>query len=100
MKRRILTGTRSEVLSLYRKILRTSKLLDPVKSETGESMGHLIRVSARTEIEDARYESDPKRITEMILVGNDCLQQTQEKIAKELHKMGAKTADVDVPKSK
>ena len=44
-------------------------------------------MSARTEFEQARYETDPAVITRLLLVGRDCVSQAKIKAAAEAEKL-------------
>ncbi|KYR02715.1 hypothetical protein DLAC_00179 [Tieghemostelium lacteum] len=73
------TTGRKEALRLYRDILRTIRVFEH-KNEHGVPWKNIIRDSTRQEFEIARYESDPNKVVEMLMVGRDCLMKIQEGI--------------------
>ena len=68
-----------ESLALYRDILRTSRQFTWV-NDAGQPWGALLAANARTEFEQARYESDPLVVARLQFVGRDCLNQTKDKL--------------------
>jgi hypothetical protein len=75
----------TEALRLYRDILRACRLFT-WKNEAGMVWGDVLRVNARKEFEQARYESDPEIVGRLLVVGRDCLNQATEKL---IGKMGS-----------
>jgi hypothetical protein len=71
---------RAESLKLYRDILRASKMFC-YPNEKGELWSEVLRVNARKEFEQARFERDPLVVTRLLFVGRDCLTQTTDKFA-------------------
>lgn len=69
---------RSEALSLYREILRTSKHFHWT-DDRGRPWNKLLRDEARKEFEESRGETDPLITARMLVTGRDCLQQVQNK---------------------
>ncbi len=85
-----------ESIRLYREILRESKkfqwknekgelwykLIDLFVSQLfgGKCRSDILKASARYEFEQARYENDPEIITQLLVVGRDCLSQTVQKV--------------------
>eukprot|EP00884_Botryococcus_braunii_P021303 jgi/Botrbrau1/7857/Bobra.9_2s0033.1 len=70
--------TRREALSLYRSILRYSKLF-VWSDDRGKPWAEVLRESARKEFEAARLVSDPTMIARMLVTGRDALQQSIDK---------------------
>jgi hypothetical protein len=70
--------TKSEALSLYREILRTAKHFHWC-NEKGQPWNALLKSEARKEFEAARNENDPLIIARLLVQGNDCIQQIQNK---------------------
>ncbi|KAJ1266345.1 hypothetical protein BS78_08G144000 [Paspalum vaginatum] len=78
--RRRLTSSRREALSLYRDIIRATRLfvwLDP----RGVPWGEVLRANARREFEEAREERDPEVVTRLLIGGRDALQQMLDRLA-------------------
>lgn len=75
-----LTNHRTEVVRLYRDILRASRMF-AWPNEQGVPWEVILRQNARKEFEQARFERDPEIILRMLMVGRDCLNQTVEKVA-------------------
>ena len=69
---------RTEALSLYREILRTSKHFHWT-DDRGRPWNKLLRDEARKEFEESRGETDPLITARMLVSGRDCLQQVQNK---------------------
>ncbi|KAH7423571.1 hypothetical protein KP509_12G061700 [Ceratopteris richardii] len=83
-RRRLIT-TRREALSLYRDILRATRVfLWP--NEQGILWRDVLRSSARKEFEDARFEQDPEIVARLLVGGRDALQQTVENAIKKAQK--------------
>lgn len=70
---------RKEALSLYREILRTAKHFHWKDETTGEPWNKMLKDKARAEFEEARNETDPLIIARMLVTGNDCVQQIQNR---------------------
>eukprot|EP00978_Attheya_sp_CCMP212_P003958 scaffold8420_cov48-Attheya_sp.AAC.3 len=70
--------TRKESLSLYREILRTTKVFHWC-DETGQPWSQRLRAEARKEFEASREETDPLILARMLVTGRDCVQQIQIK---------------------
>mmetsp|Transcript_1400 Transcript_1400/g.1993 ORF Transcript_1400/g.1993 Transcript_1400/m.1993 type:complete len:166 (-) Transcript_1400:11-508(-) len=70
--------TRREALSLYRSILRSSRLFIH-KNERGDEWGDVLRVAARKEFEVGKSETDPEMAAKLVLTGRDYLEQALEK---------------------
>eukprot|EP00899_Mesostigma_viride_P028021 jgi/Mesvir1/8403/Mv24075-RA.1 len=69
--------TRREALSLYRDVLRLSRLFTWEK-QPGVLWGDEIRRSARLEFEAGRLEHDPEMVARLLLTGRDYVTKTQE----------------------
>ena len=67
-----------ESLRLYRDILRASRVFT-WPNEKGELWRDVLRSAARKEFEAASVERDPLIVAQLLLVGRDCLNQTQDK---------------------
>lgn len=78
---RRLTSTRREAISLYRQVLRTSRLF-VWRNEQGVVWRDLIRSSARQEFEAARFEQDPELIARLLVGGRDAVQAAVDKFLK------------------
>ncbi|KAK7401420.1 hypothetical protein VNO78_12881 [Psophocarpus tetragonolobus] len=84
--RRQLTSTRREALSLYRDILRATRFFTWPDSR-GVPWRHVLRDNARTEFEQARFETDPEIVTRLLLGGRQALHSALDKLAdKHRHK--------------
>ncbi|ETV67437.1 hypothetical protein H257_16319 [Aphanomyces astaci] len=70
----------SEVLRLYREILRTARRFQ-WPNEQGQSWAKILQANARMEIEQSRHDTDSELIARKVLAGWECLQQVQEKMA-------------------
>ena len=89
------TSPRTEALSLYRSVLRASRLF-VWPDQHGSEWGEVIRSSTRREFEAARHERDPELVSRMIVVGRDALQKTLDKFLekhREVNEPGAGGAD-------
>ncbi|KAF8060016.1 hypothetical protein HT031_004954 [Scenedesmus sp. PABB004] len=73
---RLLT-TRREALSLYREVLRYSRLF-VWRDEHGRRWRDVLRASARAEFEAARREPDPEIINRLIVTGRDAVARAVE----------------------
>ena len=69
---------RSEALSLYRSILRSCRAFY-WENEQGEPWSRVLRQSARKEFEQCRHEVDPLEIARMIVVGHNCIAETEKR---------------------
>ncbi len=70
--------SRKEALSLYREILRTTKVFHWC-DDKGLPWSVRLRKEARREFEESREETDPLIIARMLVTGRDCVQQIQQK---------------------
>ena len=70
--------TRSEALSLYRKIQRYTLLFD-WPDEHGQLWRDKLRRSAREEFEAAKFERDPLIVTRLLLTSDQAVEQVMEK---------------------
>ncbi|DAZ97258.1 TPA: hypothetical protein N0F65_009309 [Lagenidium giganteum] len=77
--RTMLVDKRREVLRLYREILRTTRQFE-WKNEQAELWSTVLRKNARSEIENARHETDSETISKRIIIGWDCVAQVQQKM--------------------
>jgi len=75
-----------ESLRLYRDILRASSHFT-WPNEKGELWRDVLRREARKEFEAASVERDPLIVARLLVVGRDCLNQTNEKFAEAAQKM-------------
>ncbi|CAJ1972589.1 unnamed protein product [Sphenostylis stenocarpa] len=82
--RRQLTSTRREALSLYRDIIRATRFFMWPDSR-GVLWRDVLRDNARTEFEQARFETDPEIVTRLIIGGREALHSAIDKLA-EKHK--------------
>lgn len=73
--RRRLTSTRREALSLYRDILRATRVFMWPDSR-GVLWRDVLRENARKEFEEARFESDPEIVTRLIIGGREAVKST------------------------
>ncbi|XP_020237360.1 uncharacterized protein LOC109816688 [Cajanus cajan] len=78
--RRQLTSTRREALSLYRDILRATRFFTWPDSR-GVMWRDILRDNARTEFEQARFETDPEIVTRLLIGGREALHSTIDKLA-------------------
>ncbi|XP_027332814.1 uncharacterized protein LOC113847750 [Abrus precatorius] len=78
--RRRLTSTRREALSLYREILRATRFFTWPDSR-GVLWRDVLRDNARTEFEQARFESDPEIVTRLLIGGREALHSAIDKLA-------------------
>ncbi len=72
---------RSEVLSLYREILRTARVFRGQKDASGSDWMPRLLTSARHEFQSARDLTDPVEISRRLVVGRDALYQIHEKVS-------------------
>lgn len=79
-KPKILT-TRREALSLYREVLRVSRMF-VWRDDKGRLWRDVIRHSTRQEFEAARFEQDPELISRLIVTGRECVQRSLENFEK------------------
>eukprot|EP00239_Pterosperma_sp_CCMP1384_P007609 CAMPEP_0197844022 /NCGR_PEP_ID=MMETSP1438-20131217/988_1 /TAXON_ID=1461541 /ORGANISM="Pterosperma sp., Strain CCMP1384" /LENGTH=247 /DNA_ID=CAMNT_0043454547 /DNA_START=32 /DNA_END=775 /DNA_ORIENTATION=+ len=70
--------TRREALSLFRSVLRASRLF-VWRTDQGDIWRDVIRDSARKEFEAARYETDPEMVTKLLVAGRH---YTEEALSK------------------
>ena len=75
-----------ESLRLYRDILRACRNFT-WKNEAGIEWSEVLRLNARKEFEQAKFEKDPLIIARLLVVGRDCLNQTQERLGKAMESM-------------
>ncbi|GMN48788.1 hypothetical protein TIFTF001_017955 [Ficus carica] len=78
-RRRRLTSTRLEALSLYRDILRATRFFTWPDSR-GVLWRDVLRENARKEFEDARFETDPEIVTRLLIGGRDAVQSALDKL--------------------
>uniref|UniRef100_A0A0C9RZD9 TSA: Wollemia nobilis Ref_Wollemi_Transcript_737_784 transcribed RNA sequence n=1 Tax=Wollemia nobilis TaxID=56998 RepID=A0A0C9RZD9_9CONI len=78
LARRRLTSTRREALTLYRDILRATRLF-VWPNEKGVLWRDILRANARQEFEEARHERDPKIIARLLVGGRDAVQAAVDK---------------------
>ncbi|WVZ55370.1 hypothetical protein U9M48_006039 [Paspalum notatum var. saurae] len=78
--RRRLTSSRREALSLYRDIIRATRLFS-WPDERGVPWGEVLRANARREFEEARWERDPEVVTRLLIGGRDAVQQALDRLA-------------------
>ena len=71
-------SSRSEILRLYRDILRATRLFT-WNHTNGEPWSRIIRMNARKEFEQAKGERDPTMIARLLYVGRQSFDQTMEK---------------------
>jgi len=77
--RRQLTSTRREALSLYRDILRATRFFTWPDSR-GVIWRDVLRQNARTEFEQARFETDPAIVTGLLIGGREALNSAVDKL--------------------
>ncbi|KAK7280783.1 hypothetical protein RJT34_25850 [Clitoria ternatea] len=80
LNRRRLTSTRREALSLYRDIIRATRFFTWPDS-TGLLWRDILRDNARTEFEQARFETDPEIVTRLLIGGRQALHSVIDKLA-------------------
>ena len=80
LRRSKLTSTRGEALTLYRNVLRATRLFE-WRDDAGRPWREVLRESARKEFEAARHEREPEMVARLLLGGRDCLNQTMQKFA-------------------
>mmetsp|Transcript_10016 Transcript_10016/g.11496 ORF Transcript_10016/g.11496 Transcript_10016/m.11496 type:complete len:103 (-) Transcript_10016:590-898(-) len=75
-----LTGgtSKREVLRLYREILRTANAFYWPNDE-GEPWSAVLKRSARKEFEQARHEKDPLIVARLVVVGQQCVNETRNR---------------------
>ncbi|KAJ1298902.1 hypothetical protein BS78_01G489300, partial [Paspalum vaginatum] len=78
--RRRLTSSRREALSLYRDIIRATRLFS-WPDECGVPWGEVLRANTRREFEEARWERDPEVVTRLLIGGRDAVQQALDRLA-------------------
>ena len=81
-------------IALYRDILRAAGQFT-WKNAKGEMWRDILKVNARKEFEQARFERDPEIIARLLFVGRDCLNQTTEKFSQ-----AAKTIQDNIDKTR
>lgn len=69
---------RAESLRLYRDILRSSRLF-VWKNTDGQIWRDILRENTRKEYEHNRFVRDPLLVAQLLFVGRDCLEKTNEK---------------------
>mmetsp|Transcript_15792 Transcript_15792/g.25791 ORF Transcript_15792/g.25791 Transcript_15792/m.25791 type:complete len:97 (-) Transcript_15792:680-970(-) len=67
-----------EAIRLYREILKTANCFY-WPNDDGEQWSVVLKRSARKEFEEARHETDPLIVARLLVVGRECLYNTQEK---------------------
>mmetsp|Transcript_8246 Transcript_8246/g.25515 ORF Transcript_8246/g.25515 Transcript_8246/m.25515 type:complete len:92 (+) Transcript_8246:50-325(+) len=67
-----------EAIRLYRDILRACRHFHWC-NDKGEPWNEILRRNARKEFEEARHEKDPLLVARMLVVGRQCLDDTQRK---------------------
>ncbi|KAG6546212.1 hypothetical protein Mapa_012250 [Marchantia paleacea] len=87
-----ITSTRREVLSLYRDVLRASRIFT-WPNQDGVPWKDVLRLSARREFEAARYEKDPETITRLLVVGRDAVRATLERLTEKREELVKKESD-------
>ncbi|EAL67623.1 hypothetical protein DDB_G0279697 [Dictyostelium discoideum AX4] len=70
------TGKR-EAIRLYRDILRTIRHFNH-PNEQGILWSSVLKESTRKEFEQNRFERDPTKVVQLVMVGRDCLMKIQE----------------------
>ncbi|TKY57599.1 Complex 1 LYR protein [Spatholobus suberectus] len=78
--RRQLTSTQREALSLYRDIIRATRFFMWPDSR-GILWRDVLRENARTEFEQARFETDPEIVTRLLIGGREALHSAIDKLA-------------------
>ena len=78
--------SRREVLSLYREVLRTARAFY-WPNEHGEPWSRVLRRSARKEFEEARHVRDPLEIARLLVVGRQCVTETEQRFTDMEEKM-------------
>lgn len=81
-----LLTTRREATSLYREILRVTRLF-VWRDQQGRMWCDVLRQSARQEFEAARFETDPEIINRLLLVGRDSVHQVAERFLSQRQKI-------------
>ena len=72
--------TNLESIKLYRDILRASRKFIWTNPQ-GELWSSIIKINARKEFEQARFERDTLIVARLLFVGRDCLNTTLEKLS-------------------
>jgi hypothetical protein len=72
-------NTKAEGLRLYRDILRTCRTFW-WKDQNGNIWADVLKRNARKEFELSRLEKDPVVIAQLLVVGRDCLNKTNEQL--------------------
>jgi hypothetical protein len=78
--------TKSESIRLYRDILRTCKTF-VWKNDKGIMWSHVLRDNARKEFEQCKHEKDPLVVAQLLFIGRDCLNKTNEGLLKAKEKL-------------
>ncbi|KAM6558643.1 hypothetical protein CsatA_027882 [Cannabis sativa] len=92
LRRRRLTSTRREALSLYRDILRTTRFFMWPDSK-GVLWRDVLRENARREFELARFETDPEIVTRLLIGGRDAVQSAIDKLVEKQKQLVEKERD-------
>ncbi|EGC37407.1 hypothetical protein DICPUDRAFT_86994 [Dictyostelium purpureum] len=71
------TSGRREAVRLYRDIIRTIRYFNH-RNDQGRQWKDVLRESARQEFEMNRFETDPTKVVQLVMVGRDCLMKIQE----------------------
>ncbi|KAL2641354.1 hypothetical protein R1flu_008941 [Riccia fluitans] len=87
-----ITTTRREVLSLYREVLRATRIFT-WPNEQGVPWRDVLRLSARREFELARFEKDPEAIARLLVVGRDAVRATLERFSQKQDELVNKPLD-------
>lgn len=68
------------ILSLHLLQYRSARIFT-WKNESGEYWSDVLRKNARKEFEQAKFERDPDIIVRLLVVGRDCLNQTNQRLS-------------------
>mmetsp|Transcript_1223 Transcript_1223/g.2925 ORF Transcript_1223/g.2925 Transcript_1223/m.2925 type:complete len:181 (-) Transcript_1223:437-979(-) len=75
---RIPLTVKREALSLYRDVIRYSRLF-VWRDEHGRQWGQVLRENARREFEASRFEMDPEVVNRMLIVGRESIEEVKKK---------------------
>lgn len=84
-------SSRAETLKLYRDILKSCRVFS-WNNEKGIKWSNILKENARKEFEQSKYEKDPLIIAQLLFVGRDCLNKTNESLLKAKEKI---ESDID-----